>query len=275
MQIHATALVADGAELGDNVEIGPYCVIGPQVKIGDRCRLHAHVVVEGRTTLGADCELFPFAVLGTTPQDKKLNADSIGALVVGDGNKIREHVTIHGGTPFGLGVTTIGDKNMFLAGAHVGHDATVGSSVVFTNGAAVAGHTVIENNSVLGAMVGIHQFARVGRLAMIGAGAMVSRDAPPFALVQGDRARLVGVNLIGLKRQGWSSEDVAITKRAFRQLFWRADTLAGRVEAARSQFGDHPAVREILAFVADSRRGVCRPRGKLDVGAERDTPIED
>jgi len=274
MDIHPTALIASGAELGAGVRVGPYCVVGPQVKLGDRCRLHAHVVIEGRTTLGSDCEVFPFAVLGTTPQDKKLTSDWAGRLVVGSHNKLREHVTIHGGTPNGLGVTTIGDHNMLLAGAHVGHDATIGSHVVFTNGAATAGHTLVQDNTVLGAMVGIHQFARVGRLAMIGAGAMLSRDAPPFSLVQGDRARLVGVNLVGLKRQGWASEDVSIVKRAFRALFWRALPLAHRLESVRTQFGNHHAVREILDFVADSRRGVCRPRGKFEVGAERDT-VED
>lgn len=274
MDIHPTALVASGAELGEGVQIGPFCVVGPRVKIGARCRLHAHVVIDGRTTMGSDCEVFPFAVLGTTPQDKKVVSDGGNVLSIGSHNKIREHVTIHGGTPHGLGVTTIGDHNMLLAGAHIGHDATVGSHVIFTNGAAAAGHTLIQDNTVLGAMVGIHQFARVGRLAMIGAGAMVSRDAPPFALVQGDRARLVGANLVGLKRQGWTSEDVAVTKRAFRSLFWRADPLATRLEAARAQYGNHPAVREILAFVADSKRGICRPRGKLEVGAERDTVEE-
>lgn len=271
MDIHPTALVASGAELGEGVRIGPYCVIGPRVKLGAGCHLHSHVVIEGRTTIGVECEFFPFAVLGTTPQDKKLTGDSGGTLMVGSHNKVREHVTIHGGTPYGSGVTTVGSHNMLLAGSHIGHDATVGSNVVFTNGAAAAGHTFISDNTVLGAMVGIHQFARVGRLAMIGAGAMVSRDAPPFALVQGDRARLVGPNLVGLKRQGWSSEDVAVIKRAFRVLFWRADPLAQRLEAVRAQFGNHHAVREILDFVADSRRGVCRPRGKFEVGAERDT----
>ncbi|HLU39411.1 MAG TPA: acyl-ACP--UDP-N-acetylglucosamine O-acyltransferase [Planctomycetota bacterium] len=270
MDIHPTALVADGAELGVDVKIGPYCVIGPRVRLGDRCRLHSHVIVDGETTIGSDCEMFPFAVLGTMPQDKKLGSGGGGVLLVGNGNKIREHVTIHGGTPYGSGVTRIGNQNMFLAGAHVGHDATVGNNVVFTNGAAIAGHTIVEDNAVLGAMVGLHQFARVGRLAMIGAGAMVSRDAPPFALVQGDRARLVGVNVIGLKRQGWSAEDMAVVKRTFRQLFWRTATLQERTEAVREQFGGHPAVREILAFVAESRRGICRPRGKLDAGAERD-----
>lgn len=274
MDIHPTALLANGAEIGEGAIIGPFCVIGPHVRLGARCRLHAHVVIEGHTTIGSDCEIFPFAVLGTTPQDKKLSGDPRCVLTVGSHNKIREHVTIHGGTPHGLGVTTVGSHNMLLAGCHIGHDATVGSHVVFTNGAAAAGHTIIQDNTVLGAMVGIHQFARVGRLAMIGAGAMLSRDAPPFALVQGDRARLVGANLVGLKRQGWAADDVAVIKRAFRSLFWRADTLAKRLEAVRAQLGDHPAVREILDFVADSKRGVCRPRGKLEVGAERDSVEE-
>ncbi|MEZ5964076.1 MAG: acyl-ACP--UDP-N-acetylglucosamine O-acyltransferase [Planctomycetota bacterium] len=270
MDIHPTALVASGAELGEGVRVGPYCVIGPWVKLGAGCRLHSHVVVEGRSTLGPECEIFPFAVLGTTPQDKKLSGDANGTLVLGSHNKVREHVTIHGGTPHGVGVTRVGDHNMLLAGSHIGHDATIGSHVVFTNGAAAAGHTVVQDNTVLGAMVGIHQFARVGRLAMIGAGAMVSRDAPPFALVQGDRARLVGANLVGLKRQGWSSEDVAMIKRAFRALFWRAGPLGRRLEDVRSRLGNHHAVREILDFVADSKRGICRPRGKFEVGAERD-----
>lgn len=274
MDIHPTAIIADGAKLGADVRVGPYCVVGPRVVLGDRCRLHAHVVIDGRTRIGDDCEMYPFSVLGTTPQDKKLSGDSGGELVVGSNNKFREHVTVHGGTPFGSGITRVGDNNMLLAGAHVGHDATVGNNIVFTNGAAVAGHSQVQDNAILGAMVGVHQFARVGRMAMIGAGSMVSRDAPPFALVQGDRARLVGVNLVGLKRQGWSVDDVAIIKRAYRQLFWRTEPLAERLESVRNAFGEHPRVREILAFVADSKRGVIRPRGKLEVGPDRDT-VED
>lgn len=262
MGIHPTAIIAPGAELGDGVEIGPYCTVGPGVRLGDRTRLHAHVVIDGDTVLGTDNELFPFCVIGCHPQDKKLKGNEpTGRLVIGNHNRIREHVTIHGGTSFGGGVTTIGDHNMLLIGAHIGHDATVGSYVVFTNGAMAAGHTWIGDRAILGAMVGIHQFARIGKLAMIGAGAMVSHDAPPFGTVQGDRAKLVAVNLVGLHRNGYTAEQKALVKRVFRLLFWRAGTLHQRLELVRSSaLHRDPICREIVDFVAESRRGVCSPR---------------
>lgn len=265
MGVHPTAIVAPGAELGQDVEIGPYCTVGPAVRIGDRTRLVSHVVVDGDTWLGSDSEVFPFAAIGCNPQDKKLKVgDAGGRLRIGSHNRIREHVTIHGGTPFGGGTTTIGDHNMILVGAHIGHDATVGSHVVFTNGAMAAGHTSIGDRAILGAMVGIHQFARVGKLAMIGAGAMVSHDAPPFAIVQGDRAKLVGVNLVGLHRNGFTSEQKALVKRVFRLLFWRAGTLHQRLEFLRSGPLHRDAIcREIVDFVAASKRGVCSPRTAL------------
>ena len=265
MGIHPTAIVDPGAQLGAGVDVGPYCVVGKHVRLGDRTRLVAHCIVDGDTWIGADCELYPFCSVGTTPQDKKLTAESAPAkLRIGTHNKIREHVTIHGGTPFGGGTTTIGDHNMLLVGAHIGHDATVGSHVVFTNGAMAAGHTDIGDRAILGAMVGIHQFARVGKLAMIGAGAMVSHDAPPFAMIQGDRAKLVAVNVVGLHRNGFTTEQKALVKRVFRLLFWRAGTLHQRLEFVRnSALHRDPICREIVDFVADSKRGVCSPRSQL------------
>ena len=270
MGIHPTAIVAPGAQLGEDVDIGPYCTVGPQVRLGARTRLVAHVVVDGDTWLGDDCELYPFAAIGCHPQDKKLKAtDPAGKLRIGNHNRIREHVTIHGGTPFGGGTTKIGDHNMLLVGAHIGHDATVGNHVVFTNGAMAAGHTVIGDRSILGAMVGIHQFARVGKLAMVGAGAMVSHDAPPFAMVQGDRAKLVGVNLVGLHRNGYTAEQKALVKRVFRLLFWRAGTLHQRLEFVRnSSLHRDPVCREIVDFTAASQLGVCSPRSGRQVRAE-------
>ncbi|MBL8726966.1 MAG: acyl-ACP--UDP-N-acetylglucosamine O-acyltransferase [Planctomycetes bacterium] len=277
MGIHPTAIIAPGAELGEGCEIGPYCTVGPRVRLGARTRLNAHVVVDGDTVLGEDNELFPFCVIGSFPQDKKLKANApAGRLVIGHHNRIREHVTIHGGTSFGAGVTTIGDHNMLLVGSHIGHDATVGNHVVFTNGAMAAGHTWIGDRAILGAMVGIHQFARIGKLAMIGAGAMVSHDAPPFGTVQGDRAKLVAVNLVGLHRNGYTSEQQALVKRVFRLLFWRAGTLHQRLELVRgSALHRDPICREIVDFVAESRRGVCSPRsgrqalaGGLEAGGD-------
>jgi UDP-N-acetylglucosamine acyltransferase len=270
MGIHPTAIVAPGAELGDDVEIGPYCTVGPLVRLGHRTRLHSHVVVDGDTWIGEDCEMFPFAVLGTHPQDKKLKGnEALGRLRIGHHNRIRENVTIHGGTPFGGGQTTVGDHNMILVGAHIGHDATVGNHVVFTNGAMAAGHTEIGDRAILGAMTGIHQFARVGKLAMVGAGAMVSHDAPPFSTVQGDRAKLVAVNLVGLHRNGYTAEQKALIKRVFRLLFFRAGTLHQRLELVRnSALYREPVCREIVEFVAASRRGVCSPRSSRAVRAE-------
>ena len=232
------------------------------MRLGARTRLVSHCVIDGDTWLGDDCEVFPFAVLGVTPQDKKLKAgDAAGKLRIGSHNRIRENVTIHGGTPYGSGTTTVGDHNMILVGAHIGHDATVGNHVVFTNGAMAAGHTVIGDRAILGAMVGIHQFARVGRMAMVGAGAMVSHDAPPFAMVQGDRAKLVAVNLVGMHRNGFSAEQRSLVKRVFRLLFWRTGTLQQRLDAVRQGApARDPLWREVVDFVAASKRGVCSPR---------------
>lgn len=281
MDIHPTAVVAASAQLGQDVVVGPFAVVGPQVRLGDRTRLHSHVIVDGDTWLGTDCEVFPYAVLGTTPQDKKLRAgDPAGRLRIGNHNRIREHATIHGGTSFGGGLTQIGDHNMLLVGCHIGHDATVGNHVVFTNGAMAAGHTHIGDRAILGAMVGIHQFARIGELAMVGAGAMVSNDAPPFSMVQGDRARLVGVNAVGLHRNGYTTAQKAAIKRTFRLLFWRSGTMHQRLEAVRNApFAHEPACQKILAFVAQSQRGVCSPRGgrradggDLREGTQRATP---
>jgi UDP-N-acetylglucosamine acyltransferase len=261
--IHPTAIVAPGARLGHNVEVGPYCTVGAGVTLGDNTRLSSHVVVDGDTTIGESCELYPFCVVGSSPQDKKIKGGEVvqGSLRIGSHNRIREHVTIHGGTPYGGGITTIGDHNLLLVGCHIGHDATVGSHVVFTNGAMAAGHTTIGDRVILGAMVGIHQFARIGKLAMIGAGAMVSQDAPPFATVQGDRAKLVAVNLVGMHRNGYTAEQKALVKRVFRLLFWRAGTLHQRLEMLRSSaLHRDPICREIVDFVAGSKRGVCGPR---------------
>jgi UDP-N-acetylglucosamine acyltransferase len=276
MTIHATAIVDPAAEFGEDVEIGPYSIVGPRVRLGAGTRLHAHVVVEGDTWLGEQCEVFPFASIGCQPQDKKLRCDDPGGrLRIGARNRIREYVTIHGGTEHGSGQTTIGDDNMLLVAAHIGHDATVGNGIVFTNGAMAAGHTEIGDRAILGAMVGIHQFARIGRLAMIGAGAMVSHDAPPFSMVQGDRARLVGVNLIGMQRNGLGSEQKAIVKRVFRLAFWRTGPLHQRLEAVRSSsLWSDPLCREIIDFVAASKRGVCNPRsGRQSYQAANEPPL--
>ena len=269
MDVHPTAVIAKGADLGEGVQIGPYCVIGPRVRLGDRCRLHAHVVVDGDTEIGPDCECWPNVVLGTAAQHREFDSGSVGGLRIGARNRFREGCTVHTGTPKDQAITRIGNDNMFLAGAHVAHDAIIGDHVTMTNGAMTAGHSIVEDRAVLGALVGLHQFARIGRLAMIGGGAMVARDAPPFSLVQGDRAKIRGVNLIGLRRAGVSQEDVAVLKRAFRMLFWRIVPMAERVERTRRELGDHAFVAEVLHFLQGSKRGVIMARGHPDSNDER------
>lgn len=269
MAIHPTAIVESGAQLGAGVEVGPWCVVGSQVRLGDRTKLHAHVVVQGDTWLGDDCEVFPFAVLGAYPQDKKLKGGEPGGqLRIGSRNRFREHVTIHGGTSFGGGITRLGDDNMMLVGSHIGHDATVGNRTVFTNGSMAAGHTLIGDAAIVGAMVGIHQFARVGTMAMLGAGAMVSNDVPPCATVQGDRAKLVGVNLIGLQRNQVPAAEVASVKRAFRHLFWGDGSMQDRIATLlATPIGTVQLVRQICEFVASSERGICMPRNGRNLPA--------
>lgn len=266
MQVHETAVIHQNAQLGAGVEIGPYCVIGPSVRVGAGCRLHGHVVLDGDTEIGEDCEIWPFASVGARPQDRKLSPDSpVGKLRIGSHNTLRENVTISPGTTADRGITTIGDHNMFLIGAHVGHDAHLGSHIIMTNGAMAAGHVEVEDNAVLGAMVGIHQYCRVGTLAMAGAGSMMPKDAPPFSLVHGDRARIRGVNVVGMRRAGYTDEDVAVVKRAFRVLFWRSAVMAARVERAAQLWGDHPLVRKILNFMEGTTRGVLMARGRTSL----------
>lgn len=272
MQVHETAVVHEQTRLGAGVEIGPYCVIGPHVRLGDGCRLHTHVVIEGDTEVGENTEIWPFASLGAYPQDKKLSSNAGGGkLRIGRDNQLREYVSISPGTSIGRNLTSIGDRNMLLMGAHVGHDAEIGSHVVMTNGAMAAGHVKVEDHAVLGAMVGVHQFCRVGKLAMAGAGAMLSKDAPPYSLVHGDRARVRGVNVIGMRRGGYNGEDVAIVKRAYRLLFWRSVVMAERIRSVTRLFGDNELVQEILEFMRGSRRGVLMSRGRVGLDEQERT----
>jgi UDP-N-acetylglucosamine acyltransferase len=250
-------------------------VIGPQVRLGDGCRLHAHVVIDGDTVLGEGCELWPFASVGARPQDRKLLAGApAGKLRIGAHNQLREHVTISPGTAADRGVTAIGDHNMLLIGAHVGHDAQLGSHIVMTNGSMVAGHVSLGDRAVLGAMVGIHQFCRVGTLAMAGAGSMVPKDAPPYALVHGDRARIRGVNVVGMRRAGYTDEDVAVVKRAYRILFWRGAVMAARIQHAAKLWGDHPLVHNVLDFMECTTRGVLMARGRPTLEDPLDATFE-
>ena len=255
-RIHPTAVIAAGAELASDVEVGPYAVIGPHVRIGPGSWLGPHAVVEGRTTLGARTRVFQFASVGAPPQDLKYRGEP-STLELGDDNTIREYVTLQPGTAGGGLVTRIGSGCLFMASAHVGHDCRVGDHVILANGAALGGHVVVEDYAIVGALAGVHQFVRIGESALCAAGAMVSLDVPPFCIAAGDRARLYGLNTVGLRRRGISRESRAALKHAYRLLFQGEQSWRRRIDAVRGELGGVPEVARLLAFLGGSQRGVC------------------
>jgi UDP-N-acetylglucosamine acyltransferase len=257
MTVHPTALVAPGAELADDVEIGPWCQIGPSVKLGSGVRLRSHVVVYGDTELGESCDVYPFACLGGPPQHSAHKEGDPSRLVIGARNQIREHVTMHGGSVVGRGVTTIGDDGEFYVGSHVGHDCKVGDHVVMTNGTALGGHAVIGEHVIL------QQRCRVGRHAFVGGMAGVNFDVVPFAMVWGNHARLQGLNLVGLRRRGFSRAAIGALQAAFRRLFDCGDgrPFRERMELVALDQAASPEVMEVIAFIrAEPNRHLVLPQ---------------
>jgi UDP-N-acetylglucosamine acyltransferase len=266
--IHPTAVIAPGAELAADVEVGPYSVIGPNVRIGPGTVVGAHVVIENRTTIGARNRIFQFAALGAIPQDLKYHGEP-SQLVIGDGNQIREFTTLHIGTEGGGGLTSVGDHNLFMNFAHVAHDCHVGNRVIFANGATLAGHVTIEDYVIVGGLAAVHQFVRLGESAMLGGGAMVVQDVPPFCVVQGDRAGLVGLNVEGMRRRGMPDDEVRALRAAYRSLFRSGLTARDAVRKVREESAARPAsVERLLAFVESSKRGICRLRGEASDDAD-------
>jgi UDP-N-acetylglucosamine acyltransferase len=255
--IHPTAIVSPRAQLHASVEVGPFAVIGPDVRIGAGSTVGPHAVIEGRTTLGERNRVFQFASVGAIPQDLKYAGEPT-ALLIGNGNQIREFSTLHIGTAGGGGVTRIGDQNLFMAYSHVAHDSQVGSRCVFANGATLAGHVEIGDFVTLGGLSAVHQFTRIGPHAFIAGGAMVVMDVPPFCVAQGDRAELSGLNIVGLQRQGFTEEQLARIKDAYRILFRSKLPLEEAVTRLRVDFGGHAEVDRLLDFVTSSKRGLTR-----------------
>lgn len=257
VRIHPTAVVDPRAELGTGVEIGPYAVVGPRVRLGDGTSVGAHAVVEGNTEIGAENRIFQFAAIGAVPQDLKYRGED-SVLVIGSRNQIREFATLHPGTEGGGMVTRVGDDNLLMNYSHVAHDCILGHRNIVANGAQLGGHVVVEDFVVIGALVGVHQFARVGESAILGAGAMASQDVPPFCNATGDRACLHGLNHLGLKRRGFSEATITAIKRAYRILFQSGLTTGEASARARNELPNVPEVERLVAFVEKSQRGVCR-----------------
>ncbi|MCB8874825.1 acyl-ACP--UDP-N-acetylglucosamine O-acyltransferase [Acidisoma silvae] len=256
--VHPSAIVEDGAVLGQGVEIGPFCHIGPNVVLEDGVRLVSHVVVDGHTRIGAGAVLFPYASAGLPPQDLKYKGEPTRC-EIGAGTQIREHCTIHRGTATGTGITKVGEKCLLMAVVHVAHDCVLGDGVIIANNVVMGGHVSIGAGAVIGGSAAIHQFVRIGHGAMVGGVSGVEADVIPFGLVMGNRARLAGLNIVGLRRRGQESADIRRLRAAFRLLFQQEGVFATRLAEAHQRYGADPLIAEILAFIdAPSKRGLIR-----------------
>ena len=265
--IHLSAVVAPGAELDSGVKVGPYAVVGPHVRLGRETQVGPHAVIEGRTTIGRQNHIFQFASIGATPQDKKYAGED-SRLIIGDYNTIREFATVQPGTAGGGMVTRVGDHNLFMVYSHIAHDCTLGNHIVMANSANLGGHVTLEDCVVVGALVGIHQFARIGESAIVGAGAMVSLDVPPYCMAQGDRAYLFGLNLIGLKRRGFTISQLEILKKAYRTLFAEGEPLKQALARVSQEYSGCPEVAHLVEFISHSQRGICRPRSGVSADTD-------
>lgn len=257
--IHPSAVIEEGAQIDPSAKVGPFCVVGPHVVLHADVELKSHAIVTGRTEVGAGTVIFSFAVIGEIPQDLKFKGEA-SRLIIGERNRIREHVTMNCGTEGGGGVTQIGDDGLFMAGCHIAHDAILGDRVIVVNSVAVAGHCIIEDDVIIGGLSGIHQFVRIGKGAIIGALTMVTNDVIPYGLVQGPRGALDGLNLVGLKRRGVARGDITALRAAFQMLAQGDGTFHDRAQ----RLGDETEsdfVREIVDFVmADTGRHFLTPK---------------
>jgi len=259
-QIHPTAIIEKAAQLGTDVKIGPYSIVGADVKLGDGVELMSHVVVAGRTTIGAKTTVFPFASLGQPPQDLKFKGEP-SALEIGTGNQIREHVTMSTGTEGGGMVTRVGNNCLFMMSSHIAHDCLVGNNVVMANNATLAGHVTVGDYVIIGGLSAVHQFVRIGPYSILGGMSAVVADVIPFGLAKGDRAHLAGLNMIGLERRGFGREEIRALRSAYRMLFAPEGTLAERLEETAAHYKDQAQVAQIVEFIrAESSRPLCQPK---------------
>lgn len=262
-KIHPTAIIAPGARLADDVEIGPYCTIGPDVQLAARVRVRSHTVIEGHTEIGEDCEIYPFASIGAAPQHMGHKGEPT-RLVIGARNLIREHVTMHTGTAFGRGVTTVGSDCLFYVGCHVAHDCIVGDHVILINSATLGGHVHVEDYVIMGGLSAAHQNTRIGRHAFVGGMAGVNHDVIPYGNVWGNHAHLEGLNLVGLKRRGFTREAINTLRAAYRMLFAEEGTFAERLEDTSEVYKSSPEVMEIVDFIrTDASRPLTMPQREV------------
>lgn len=255
--IHTTAIVHSAAHIDEGVEIGPYAVIGENVSIGAGTIVGPHAVIEGWTEIGRDNRIFQFASIGAAPQDLKFHGEKT-ILRLGDRNTVREFVTMHRGTESGGGETVVGNDNLFLAYSHVAHDCRVGNRVILSNGATLAGHVQVDDFAILSGLCAVHQFTRIGAHAMVAGGAMVNQDVAPYTIVQGDRAKTVGINLVGLQRRGFSEGAIRSIKKAYKLIFRSRLRIEEALEKISQELGEGPELKVFTDFVRHSQRGIAR-----------------
>lgn len=255
--IHATAIVDPGAQIDSNVEIGAYSVISDKVVIGSGTAIGPHVVIQPYTSIGTDCQIFQYASIGAVPQALKFKGEETH-VKIGPRTVVREFVTINRGTEFGGGITEVGEGNFLMAYAHIAHDCKTGREVILANNATLAGHVTIDDYATVGGLVAIHQFVRVGNYAYVGGKSAVVKDIPPFVMASGDRAKLHGLNSVGLKRHGFSSETLSLLKKAYRIIFRLGLTLNEAIERVTTEVEQVPEVVNLVDFIKSSERGVTR-----------------
>ena len=259
-KVHRTAVIGEGATLGRDVSIGPYCIVGDDVRLGDEVDLKSHVVVDGFTEIGAKTKIYPFASIGLTPQDMKYQGEA-SRLMIGERTVIREYVTMNPGTEGGGLLTKIGNDCLIMIGAHVAHDCKIGDFVIMVNNATLGGHVEIGDYAIIGGLAAVHQFVRIGPHAMVGGMSGVENDVIPYGSTIGDRARLSGLNVVGLRRRNFSKEGIHQLRAAYRMLFAEEGTLNERIEDVAGMFADHAAVMDIVDFMrAESQRGLTQPK---------------
>jgi UDP-N-acetylglucosamine acyltransferase len=258
--IHPTSIVDPATKIGANTSIGPYCVVGQNVKLGKGIKLVAHVVIDGRTTIGDGTVIYPFASLGYRPQDLKYKGEA-STLTIGKNNQIREHVTMNPGTEGGGMATRVGDNCLFMVASHVAHDCQIGNNVILANNATLAGHVCVGDFAIIGGLSAVHQFVRIGSHAMIGGMSGVENDVIPYGLVKGDRAHLAGLNLVGLERRGFGRNDVRSLRSAYRMLFASEGTMAERLDEVARLYGKEEHIRSVIEFIRSrSSRALCQPQ---------------
>lgn len=255
-QIHPSAIVDPKATIAEDVVVGPYSIIGPNVTLDAGVWVGPHVVIEGHTHIGAGTRIFQFASIGSAPQDLKYRGEA-STLTLGSNNIVREYVTLQPGTQGGGMATRIGDRNLFMANSHVGHDSLIGNDNIFANSVALAGHVTITSGVIIGGLAAVHQFVKIGENALLSGGAMVSQDVPPYCIAQGDRATLRGINTIGLQRHKFSPEDISAVKKAYRHMFFTTGKLKEKAENLPTSLLASSAVMHFIEFITSSERGIC------------------